>query len=135
MPIPTYVTYSCEVAGPSGRKVTGMIPNFNFAAGYMLDSLISYLLPNWRHFTICLAILSFPFIFLWPLWPKSPRWLYSVGKYKEGEKVIATFAKYTKTDLSTYSNNGKFGEAEFYNELRHQVSRTKSEEDTKVFYK
>ena len=66
---------------------------------------------------------------MWPLWPKSPRWLYSVGKYKEGEKVVAEFAKFTKTDLTTYANNGKFGEVEFYNELRRQVSRTKQNEN------
>ena len=71
-----------------------MIPNFTFTLGYVFDSLLSYLLPDWRDFTLALSILTFPFILLWPLWPKSPRWLFSVGRAKEGQEVVKLFAKF-----------------------------------------
>ena len=70
-----------------------MIPNFTFTMGYVFDSLLSYLLPDWRDFTLALSILTFPFILFWPLWPKSPRWLFSVGRAKEGQEVVKLFAK------------------------------------------
>ena len=70
-----------------------MIPNFTFTLGYAFDSLLSYLLPDWRDFTLALSILTFPFVLFWPLWPKSPRWLFSVGRAKEGQEVVKLFAK------------------------------------------
>ena len=70
-----------------------MIPNFTFTMGYVFDSLLSYLLPDWRDFTLALSILTFPFVLFWPLWPKSPRWLFSVGRAKEGQEVVKLFAK------------------------------------------
>lgn len=75
------------------NKTTGMIPNFTFTLGYVFDSLLSYLLPDWRDFTLALSILTFPFILFWPLWPKSPRWLFSVGRAEEGQEVVKLFAK------------------------------------------
>ena len=57
----TYVCYACEVVGPKGRKTTGMIPNFTFTAGYLLDSGLSYAFPKWRDFT---RVLGKIFIFL-----------------------------------------------------------------------
>lgn len=121
----TYVCYSCEVVGPNGRKTTGMIPNFTFTLGYVFDSLLSYLLPDWREFTLVLSILTFPFILLWPLWPKSPRWLFSVGRAEEGQEVVKLFAKRTKTDLSKFESDNAgaaLGEAEFYKELIYHTS-------------
>ena len=79
------------------NKTTGMIPNFTFTLGYVFDSLLSYLLPDWRDFTLALSILAFPFVLLWPLWPKSPRWLFSVGRAKEGQEVVKLFAKFGST--------------------------------------
>ena len=133
------------------NKTTGMIPNFTFTLGYVFDSLLSYLLPDWRDFTLALSILTFPFILFWPLWPKSPRWLFSVGRAEEGQEVVKLFAKgwvkkyscntvqkliafiltkltqlqRTKTDLSKFESGNvgaEIGEAEFYKELIYHTS-------------
>ena len=79
-----------------------MVPNFTFAFGYMIMSLFSYLIPEWRPLTFLLAALTFPFLLTWWLWPESPRWLYSVGKYKEAEETIMIFAKKLNADLNNF---------------------------------
>ena len=62
---------ACEVVGPNGRAYTGMVPNFTFAFGYMIMSLFSYLIPEWRPLTFLLAALTFPFLLTWWAWPES----------------------------------------------------------------
>ena len=112
-----------------------MIPNFTFALGYMSMSLLSFWIPDWRQLTFVLAALSFPFLLTWWFWPESPRWLYSVGKYEEGEKVISTFVKKCNADLSDFSDpdgpttNSMTNERRFLDTLRKKCI---PEEDTNV---
>lgn len=80
-----------------------MIPNFTFAIGYMFMSPLSFWVPEWRPLTYIMAALSTPFFFTFWFWPESPRWLYSVGRYEEGEKVISLFVKKCNVDLSEFS--------------------------------
>ena len=60
-----------------GRKVTGMVPNFQFSFGYMFLSVVSYVFRDWRDFTLACAVLATPFVFTYVIWPESPRWLYN----------------------------------------------------------
>ena len=60
-----------------GRKVTGMVPNFQFSFGYMFLSVVSYGFRDWRDFTLACAVLATPFVFTYVIWPESPRWLYN----------------------------------------------------------
>ena len=99
-----------------------MIPNFTFTAGYLFDSALSLWFPAWRPFTRTLGILSFPFLLTWPLWPKSPRWLWSVKRYKEAEEVIDLFIKKTGTDISTFEKDGVDARTGFYRDLRQQTT-------------
>ena len=101
----------------------------------MSMSLLSFWIPDWRQLTFVLAALSFPFLLTWWFWPESPRWLYSVGKYEEGEKVISTFVKKCNADLSDFSDpdgpttNSMTNERRFLDTLRKKCI---PEEDTNV---
>lgn len=97
-----YNVYACEVAGPKGRAYTAMIPNFTFATGYMIMSLYSYFIPAWRPLTWFICALTLPYVLTIFLWPESPRWLYSVGRYAEGEQVLTRFMKNCKVSLSEH---------------------------------
>ena len=94
---------ACEIVGPKGRAYTGMIPNFTFAFGYMMMSLFSYFIPDWRELTFLLAGLTFPFIFTWWFWPESPRWLYGQGRYVEAEAIISDMVTRCDVDLSEFA--------------------------------
>lgn len=99
----TYNCYACEIVGPKGRAYTGMIPNFTFAFGYMMMSLFSYFIPDWRELTFLLAGLTFPFILTWWFWPESPRWLYGQGRYVEAEAIISDMVTRCDVDLSEFA--------------------------------
>lgn len=53
-----YCCFVCEIVGPKGRKVMGMMPHILYALGYMFLSLVSFVFRDWRQFTIALAILQ-----------------------------------------------------------------------------
>lgn len=100
----TYNVYACEVVGPKGRAYTGMVPNFTFAYGYMIMSVFSYYIPAWRQLTWLVGAMSLPFVFTYWIWPESPRWLYSVGRYEEGEQVLKLMM--TKFNVKVEDHDG-----------------------------
>ena len=76
-----------------------MIPNFTFVIGYMSMSALSWLFPAWRALTLVIAGLTLPYLLTYWFWPESPRWLYSVGRYEEGEAVLTTYIKKSGVNL------------------------------------
>nr|XP_039248426.1 solute carrier family 22 member 15-like isoform X2 [Styela clava] len=80
-----------------GRKrimIIRMLYQIFFSFGVMLLSLLGYLLQDWRKIIMVscgMCVLLLPcFIFLIP---ESPRWLYSVGRIDEAERIMIYIAK------------------------------------------
>ena len=112
----SYVTYSMEILGPSRRSVAGAMTHIMYSLGYMMTSVIGYLLPDWHGFTLCIAAVTAISFFTFPFYPESFRfenvwnqnWIaydcfrfyYNVGRYEEGRQSLQKFAKNTKTELS-----------------------------------
>lgn len=79
--------YVVEVLGPTKRHLA-LIVSLMFAVGYASMSLYSWLLPNWQWFTLCLTIVSVPFIPI-AIWvPESPVFLFSRGEYSRADSVL-----------------------------------------------
>ena len=53
-----YCCFVCEIVGPKGRKIMGMMPHILYALGYMFLSLVSFVYRDWRDFTIALGVLQ-----------------------------------------------------------------------------
>ena len=87
--------YVIEVLGPTKRHLA-LIVSLMFALGYASLSLYSWLLPNWKWFTVCLTVISIPFIpIAWWL-PESPVFLFSAAKYKQADEVLALISRKAK---------------------------------------
>lgn len=65
----------------------------------MALSLLSYLLPDWREFTVAIALIGSLTALTAPFYPESPRFYYGQGRYEEGRKGLEEFAKKSKTEL------------------------------------
>ena len=66
----------------------------------MLSSGLSYLVPDWRGFTMSISILAALCLFTIPFFPESPRFLYARNRYKDGRKLLKQFGEKTNTELS-----------------------------------
>ena len=69
----SYITYSMEILGPSRRSVAGAMTHIMYSLGYMMTSLIGYLLPDWHGFTLCIAAVTAISFFTFPFYPESFR--------------------------------------------------------------
>ena len=87
--------------GPSKRGFAGSLTQVYFSIGYMSASLLAYLLPNWRGYTLAVAGLTGAGLLTAPFFPKSPRFLYARNKYSEGRKILNTFGDKTGSVLDT----------------------------------
>ncbi|XP_038075646.1 organic cation transporter protein-like [Patiria miniata] len=87
-----YVLVS-EIVGPKNRVGATTVLFLAFAVGYMILSLLAFLLREWRHLQLAISL---PFVLTFLViivFPESPRWLITKGRYKEATKIIEKIAK------------------------------------------
>lgn len=70
----------------------GLWANFVYAFSIMLLPVTAYLIRNWRHLALAMAVPSLTCIPLWWLIPESPRWLMSRGRFREAELLLRSVA-------------------------------------------
>lgn len=74
--------------------------SFFFAIGIFLLALIAKIFTSWRLLTLATALPNIYLIYVVYKTPESPRWLYSIGKVAEAEKIIKMIGKINgKSDL------------------------------------
>ncbi|XP_038075650.1 organic cation transporter protein-like [Patiria miniata] len=87
-----------EIVGPKNRVGTTTVLFLVFAVGYMILSLVAFLLREWRHLQLAISL---PFVLTFLaiiVFPESPRWLITKGRYKEATKIIEKIAKVNGTE-------------------------------------
>ncbi|XP_070567252.1 solute carrier family 22 member 21-like [Ptychodera flava] len=97
--------YVTELVGPSKRVLVGMINAVSFGVGYLLMVLLAYFIREWW---LLQLIVSLPAILLFTYWwvlPESPRWLISVGKMEEAEKIIRDMGRVNGVELPEKIND------------------------------
>ena len=89
--------YVCEILGPTKRQ-WAVISSILFAVGYGFTSIVSWGLPNWNYFMVCLAGISTLYIPICFFIPESPQFLWSIGELNKSEKVLKLIAKRAGAD-------------------------------------
>ena len=83
--------YVCEIFGPTKRQ-WAVISSIMFAIGYGFTSLVSWGLPKWNNFMVCLAGISTLYIPICYFIPESPQFLWSIGELDKSEEVLELIA-------------------------------------------
>ncbi|XP_070567954.1 organic cation transporter protein-like [Ptychodera flava] len=88
-----------EHVGPSKRTTAGMVVAMFYSVGYMLLALMAYNIRVWWKLQLAITIPHTIFLAYWLFIPESPRWLLSMGKVEEAEKIIRRSAKVNKVEI------------------------------------
>ncbi|XP_022095015.1 organic cation transporter protein-like [Acanthaster planci] len=94
----TYVLVS-EIVGPKKRVVANTILFFSFSTGYVLLTLLAFLLREWRHLHLAISLPFILCLLLVFVIPESPRWLIIKGRFKAATKTIENIAKVNGTQV------------------------------------
>ncbi|XP_038075240.1 organic cation transporter protein-like [Patiria miniata] len=87
-----------EIVGPKNRVGTTTVLFSAFSVGYMILSLLAYLLREWRHLQLAISLPFVLTLLAIIVFPESPRWLITKGRYKEATKIIEKMAKVNGTE-------------------------------------
>ncbi|XP_070568129.1 organic cation transporter protein-like [Ptychodera flava] len=88
-----------EHVGPSKRPLAGNLVAVFYSVGYILISVFAYFIREWWKLQLAITIPNAIFLIYWCLIDESPRWLLSVGKVEEAEKIIRKSARINKVDV------------------------------------
>merc|ERR1719427_920599 len=91
--------YLIEICDNNYRHILGIGYQAMFAVGYMSISGLSYQWRDWHELVVVSGIFACPFALVMFFIPESPRWLFSVGKDKQGKKISRLYAKYNGNKL------------------------------------
>ncbi|XP_045499055.1 organic cation transporter protein-like isoform X1 [Colias croceus] len=90
---------SVELVGGKWVTIAGVCNFFPLPLAYVIVSLLSIVMPNWRDLQLALSIPGCLLIFLWFVLPESPRWLLSMGRTKEAQAILEKAAKFNGREM------------------------------------
>jgi len=93
-------TYLLEVVGREWRTAAGMIYQFFYSIGYMMQSGVAYQWKDWHNFMLACTIICSPLLVFVIILPESPRWQFVKGKEKQAKRTVKRMAKLNKTTIS-----------------------------------
>ncbi|XP_045523094.1 organic cation transporter protein-like isoform X2 [Pieris brassicae] len=90
---------SVELVGGKWVTIAGVCNFFPLPLAYVIVSLLSLIMPNWRDLQLALSIPGCLLIFLWFVLPESPRWLLSMGRTQEAKAILEKAATFNRREL------------------------------------
>ncbi|XP_030027828.2 organic cation transporter protein isoform X1 [Manduca sexta] len=90
---------SVELVGGKWVTIAGVCNFFPLPLAYLIVSLLSLVMPNWRDLQLALSVPGCFLLGLWFILPESPRWLLSMGKTQEAKIILEKAAKFNKRDM------------------------------------
>ncbi|CAH1636438.1 unnamed protein product [Spodoptera littoralis] len=90
---------SVELVGGKWVTIAGVCNFFWLPVAYLIVTLLSLLMPNWRDLQLSLSVPGCLLLALWFVLPESPRWLLSMGKTQEAKEILERAAKFNKREL------------------------------------
>ncbi|XP_047025116.1 organic cation transporter protein-like isoform X1 [Helicoverpa zea] len=90
---------SVELVGGKWVTIAGVCNFFWLPLAYLIVTLLSLVLPNWRDLQLSLSIPGCLLLALWFVLPESPRWLLSMGKTQEAKVILEKAAKINKREF------------------------------------
>ncbi|CAG5027932.1 unnamed protein product [Parnassius apollo] len=96
-----FAAFVLSVELVSGKWVTiaGVCNFFPLPLAYIIVSLTSLLLPNWRDLQLALSLPGCMLLILWFVLPESPRWLIDRGRTEEAKEIIIKAAKFNNRQI------------------------------------
>lgn len=93
--------FGSEVVGPSSRGLGAAIISNAVSAGQMLLAVVTMFITDFRILLrLLFALVACTLTFIW-LVPESVRWLFSIGKYTKGVKILEKVTKWNGTKIPT----------------------------------
>lgn len=91
---------SMEMVSTKQRTLAGMMVMFGWTLGMFLLVLAAFFIRNWQSLQLTLAcpLLIIAVSYIW-LFPESPRWLISKGRYSEANAIVKIIARVNKREL------------------------------------
>ncbi|CAK1555144.1 unnamed protein product [Leptosia nina] len=90
---------SVELVGGKWVTIAGVCNFFPLPLAYVIVSLLSMVMPNWRDLQLALSLPGCLLIVLWFVLPESPRWLLSMGRTQEAKVILEKAAKFNNKQL------------------------------------
>ncbi|XP_075975349.1 organic cation transporter protein-like isoform X2 [Anticarsia gemmatalis] len=90
---------SVELVGGKWVTIAGVCNFFWLPLAYVIVSLLSLAMPNWRDLQLSLSVPGCLLLALWFVLPESPRWLLSMGKTQEAKVILEKAAKINRREL------------------------------------
>ncbi|KAJ8716704.1 hypothetical protein PYW07_003331 [Mythimna separata] len=90
---------SVELVGGKWVTIAGVCNFFWLPLAYLIVTLLSLLMPDWRDLQLSLSVPGCLLLALWFVLPESPRWLLSMGKTQEAKVILEKAAKINKREM------------------------------------
>ncbi|CAG9562557.1 unnamed protein product [Danaus chrysippus] len=87
---------SVELVGGKWVTIAGVCNFFPLPLAYIIVSLLSLAMPNWRHLQLALSVPGCFLLLMWFVLPESPRWLLNMGRTQEAREILERAAKFNK---------------------------------------
>ncbi|OQV14655.1 Carcinine [Hypsibius exemplaris] len=89
-----------ELTGPKTRAMVSVLCSTSYTLGVIGLWAIAYFVRTWRTLSLVTSVpLAAIFIFLFPFFPESPRWLLSQGQYEKLEVLLRRMARINQREL------------------------------------
>ncbi|XP_063826794.1 organic cation transporter protein-like isoform X2 [Ostrinia nubilalis] len=90
---------SVELVGGKWVTIAGVCNFFPLPLAYIIVSLLSIVMPNWRDLQLTLSLPGCLLLLLWFVLPESPRWLLSMGRTQEAKVILEKAAKFNGREV------------------------------------
>ncbi|XP_032516727.1 organic cation transporter protein-like isoform X2 [Danaus plexippus] len=87
---------SVELVGGKWVTIAGVCNFFPLPLAYIIVSLLSLAMPNWRQLQLALSVPGCFLLLMWFVLPESPRWLLNMGRTEEAREILERAAKFNK---------------------------------------
>jgi len=91
--------HTMEFVGDVHRPLVGLQVGIFSGLGYMNLAFVAYFFRHWRKLQLVLGLSFFPFLFIIPFIPESPRYLLRSGNVARGQKVCRQMAKLNGVEI------------------------------------
>ncbi|XP_068750437.1 organic cation transporter protein-like [Montipora capricornis] len=108
--------YCMEIVHINQRTAGGMVNNMFVSLGFILLSLLAYLIREWRYLMLAVSLSGVPLLLCWWYIPETPRWLIAKNRLEEAHQLLLNYAK----------KNGKQVDS---TQLKHAIQEFKKEAD------
>ncbi|XP_072932783.1 organic cation transporter protein-like isoform X2 [Epargyreus clarus] len=90
---------SVELVGGKWVTIAGVCNFFPLPLSYIIVSLLSMVLPNWRDLQLAVSLPGCLLLILWFILPESPRWLLSMERTQEAKIILEKAAKFNRREI------------------------------------